>query len=733
MARIEWKRVLLAVATIPWALTACGPGTTEGPGPEETPLATATAAVTVNATYHATLKVPACTTLASGCDTGTLVNGRASLGPESNAPNALGTCPDGTSGTYHSDESLDRVRVFTTDGANFAPGKTVTIEATVWAYSSYTSDKLDLYYAANASSPSWTFLTTLTPSGSGVQTLRANYTLPSGGSMQAVRGVFRYGGSASPCGSGSYDDRDDVAFAVGTGAPADTTPPTASLLSPADGATVSEVVSVQANASDTVGVTKVEFYVDSALFTVAYNTAPNFYEAAWTTTQGVTNGPHTLHARAYDAAGNVRATATRTVTVNNPGIAAYDAAMRVPRCATVGARCDSGTFTSGRATANIPELNHPNTLQGACTDGGSTSVWTSVNRVKVYTNDGTELAPGKSVTVEVYVIPDSSLTQTLDIFSAADVTQPVWTHVASRTPVPNTGQTLTATFTLPNGHATQAIRASLRSGTTVSPCPLGSSDDRDDLAFAVAGENVPPTTALTSPASGATVAGLVTLTADASDNVGVTKVEFYRGLQLLGTDTTAPYALSWNTSAEPNGTYSLTTRAYDLRGNVGTSAPVSVTVNSPELLTNGGFEGSVAPWTLSGPAYYSSGDGQAHSGSGHIYLRPGSYSGPTAYARQTLTIPASGAVLGYWLSIATTSSSSGGDTLNVAVRGATNTHYFSYSNAYAGSVTNYQYYSADISTFAGQTVDIEISAYTSSFGTTYFRLDDLSVRAKAAP
>ncbi len=179
------------------------------------------AGVTVNvnntsttAVYDAARKAPICASVNSVCDSGTLLNGRANLGPEVNKPNTInGSCADGTSGTYHSDESNDRIRVLTTDGTPFAPGKTVRVEATVWAYSSYTSDKLDLYRASNANSPSWTYIGTLTPTKAGAQTLSATYTLPSG-TLQAVRARFRYGGSASACGSGSYNDHDDLIFAV---------------------------------------------------------------------------------------------------------------------------------------------------------------------------------------------------------------------------------------------------------------------------------------------------------------------------------------------------------------------------------------------------------------------------------------------------------------------------------------------------------------------------------------
>ncbi len=167
------------------------------------------------AAYDSTRRAPRCATVGRSCDSGaSLLLGRSTKGPEPNYPNTIAaTCADGTSGTFHVDESNDRLKVTTTDGTALAPGKTVRIDATVWAYSSYTSDKLDLYYTANAASPAWTFIGTLTPTAAGAQTLSATYTLPAG-TLQAVRAQFRYTGSAGTCTSGGYNDRDDLIFAV---------------------------------------------------------------------------------------------------------------------------------------------------------------------------------------------------------------------------------------------------------------------------------------------------------------------------------------------------------------------------------------------------------------------------------------------------------------------------------------------------------------------------------------
>ena len=168
---------------------------------------------TSTAGYDSTLKAPRCFSVSASCDSGTLLNGRGGLGPEVNTPNTLNnSCADGLSGAYHSDESNDRIKVSTLDGTPFAAGKTVKIEATVWTYST-TADKLDLYYTADASNPTWTYITTLAPTAKGAQTLKTDYTLPAG-ATQAVRARFRYNGSPTACSSGSYNDHDDLVFAV---------------------------------------------------------------------------------------------------------------------------------------------------------------------------------------------------------------------------------------------------------------------------------------------------------------------------------------------------------------------------------------------------------------------------------------------------------------------------------------------------------------------------------------
>jgi hypothetical protein len=439
------------------------------------------------AVFDATLQAPRCSTVGTSCDTGaSLVLGRGTLGPEPNQPNTINdSCADGSSGTFHSDESNDRILVATTDGSNFAPGKTVRITATVWAWSTPSADRLDLYYAANASSPAWTFVATLTPTVAGSQTLSATYTLPTG-SLQAVRARFRYQGSAAACGTGSYNDHDDLVFAVGAGAP-DTTPPTTAITAPAAGSTVSGTVNVTASASDNVGVTRVEFYLDGALQSTD-TTSP--YAWSWNTTTA-SNGSHTLQSRAYDAAGNVGTSANVGVTVNNttaPDVTAvFDAGLQAPRCSTVGKSCTAGTALLNGRDGKGPEPNQPNTINDSCADGtsGTYHVDESNDALRVETVDGTAFGAGKQVriTATVYAWSTGS-SDRLDLYYAANANSPTWTFIGTFTPPGGGVRTMTATYTLPSG-TLQAIRAQFRYSGSASSCTVGGYNDRDDLVFAV--------------------------------------------------------------------------------------------------------------------------------------------------------------------------------------------------------------------------------------------------------
>src|SRR5439155_15286383 len=95
----------------------------------------------------------------------------------------------------------------------------------------------------------------------------------------------------------------------------------------------------------------------------------------------------------------------------------------------------------------------------------------------------------------------------------------------------------------------------------------------------------PPSVGITSPLSGTTASGSVTLMAAASDNVGVAGVQFRLDGAPFGTEVTAaPYTLVWTTTAVPDGTYTLTAIARDTAGNTAISGAVTVSVDNASTL-----------------------------------------------------------------------------------------------------------------------------------------------------
>jgi type VI protein secretion system component Hcp len=86
---------------------------------------------------------------------------------------------------------------------------------------------------------------------------------------------------------------------------------------------------------------------------------------------------------------------------------------------------------------------------------------------------------------------------------------------------------------------------------------------------------------ISSPASGASVSGTITVSATASDNVGVAGVQFkLDGVNLGAEDTSAPYSVTWDTTSFPNGSHGLTALARDTANNSGTSSTDGVTVSN---------------------------------------------------------------------------------------------------------------------------------------------------------
>ncbi len=135
-----------------------------------------------------------------------------------------------------------------------------------------------------------------------------------------------------------------------------------------------------------------------------------------------------------------------------------------------------------------------------------------------------------------------------------------------------------ATASLPANYWVRAIDAGgNRSATTA-------------MVTAQAPDTVAPTASITSPADGTSGYGPMTVTATASDNVGVTSVDLLVDGAAVASSATAPYSFSWSATAV--GSHTLQVLAHDGAGNTAMSTAITVTV--PPDTTAPGAPGSLS-------------------------------------------------------------------------------------------------------------------------------------------
>jgi hypothetical protein len=300
-------------------------------------------------------------------------------------------------------------------------------------------------------------------------------------------------------------DMDALLAAQGGAGP--TTVKAVMISSPYDGQNVSGSITASADPSPNVQPTYVEFHLEGQLAGTS-NAAPF---STVIDTRRVSNGSRSLVAKAFDGRGYVGSSNPVSLNVSN--------------------------LDEIAPTVTILSPANGSTLSGSVTLSGSASDNTGVTRVEFLLDSAVVPVPSSTSSPFSVVIDTRSLS---------------------------------------NAAHTVVARAYDAAGNVGSSNPI-SVNVANNVAVA---DTSAPTTSITSPTSSVTVSGTVSVAATASDNVGVTKVEFFVDDALAGVSTTSPYRYSLDTTRMANGSHRVASRAYDSSGNAGTSAPVSINVNN---------------------------------------------------------------------------------------------------------------------------------------------------------
>jgi len=384
-------------------------------------------------------------------------------------------------------------------------------------------------------------------------------------------------------------------------------PPVVAITSPLESASVPAAgFEIDATATDEGSVTSVTFFIDGVQIGDP-DTSPPYS----ITMVGATAGSHVLTAKALDNDSNlttstpVNITVTATnqapvATLTSPAdLASYVQGVSIPLAAT--ATDDGGvasvTFYHNEGGSDV-QIGDP------VTTAPYTLTWTGAtvgpHTVKAVARDNLNLASAPSshsITVTANQKPGVTLTSPADLASyvegvniplAATATDDVGVvsvtffyndggaDVQIGDPVTTEPYTLTWTGASLGSHTVKAV--ALDTG--------GLSSDPSSVSITVTVNQPPYNVAITSPAAGSTQAQNFPFTISATaqtDNNTLTKVEFYDGATLVGTDTTYPYSCA-ATFAE-TGDHALTAKAFSAGGYATVSAPVHVTV-APNLLEN---------------------------------------------------------------------------------------------------------------------------------------------------
>jgi subtilisin family serine protease len=373
---------------------------------------------------------------------------------------------------------------------------------------------------------------------------------------------------------------------------ADTTLPTATILSPSEGATVGRPVTIKFTVSDNIGVTST---VVTARGVTVCSVAGPATSCVWNAPAGQ-DGPAVISVTAQDAVGN-----SKTDTVNVTVSATDTTSPAVQIISPVSGGIYSGDIKINfSATDDVGVTSITVEVQSTviCTlpAGATSCTWNSallndgLRRATVTATDAAgnvgsatvgfqtknpdTMKPAVSITNPA---AGATVSGALDItFTASDnfgVTG-ITVAVGSSTICSLSGTAKSCLWNsalAPNGATTITVTARDAVGNSQSDSRSVTVNNADKTA---------PTVSITAPAASATVSGQTTIGFSAMDQVGVTGITVSVGTTTICTLAGTATSCAWDTTKTPNGLQTITVTARDAAGN-SQSAARSVTVDNP--------------------------------------------------------------------------------------------------------------------------------------------------------
>jgi subtilisin family serine protease len=368
----------------------------------------------------------------------------------------------------------------------------------------------------------------------------------------------------------------------------DTTPPTVTITSPVSDGHVSKTTTLRVNVQDNNWVTNVEYFVDNKYV----GSSPYYPYSLMFDTSTLSNGTHSLYARAYDSAGNLGISpmvnfivdnVAPTAFIVNPVDGAYvkqsinvDVAVEDNYAATrVDLFIDGKFYTSDYSSPFQLYWYTPYIVDGPHTIAAT-----------VYDKAGNM---GSSTAVTVIVdnaLPTASLANPV---SYTDVSGVVTAAVNAGdnygikqvefyvdNVLAGTDTTAPYTYDWDTSKYAHSTYHNMRSRVY----DFAGNQRQIDVYNLRVLDIKAPSISITGPFDGGTVQRnkTTTISAMASDVSGIAWVEFYVNNALVCSDPSVSYTCAWKVPPKRNAWYTITTKAYDTAGNA-QSAQIRVLAN----------------------------------------------------------------------------------------------------------------------------------------------------------